>query len=360
MSNFGASLQNYQAPTMPQLGADQIFLKNQLQQLSKSINLLVTQFKQLESEVTTNSGAVTNVPAGDVIGNATGSTATAAPVTPKIARSSALLNIESVTNVGDTNYTILATDRVVNSTLNFTAPRTWTLPAVSSVNPGTRLTIIGIGANGANTGTLAAAGLDQIYDVVANTVGASLVFRSFNSFDLVSMTIGGTSYWCIQYWGAQAAGRNYVFVNLNGTNVTGIANNVTTKVPLNNKVADPDGVFDAVTNHRFTPNVAGKYLIAGAVGFATTGATPPLIFEAASAIFKNGASLVNGMDWAGGTSTSGMNYGVAPVTAIVQMNGSTDYIELYVYINYFGATANVAGILGANADTYLTATWIGP
>ena len=51
-----------------------------------------------------------------------------------------------------------------------------------------------------------------------------------------------------------------VFLNVN-TNTT---NDVFTKVPFNTKVFDIENCFDAATNFRFTPNVAGYYQINGA------------------------------------------------------------------------------------------------
>jgi hypothetical protein len=54
----------------------------------------------------------------------------------KAARSSTGANVESGTGHGNSDYTILSTDRWVYTNAAFTAPRTWTLPAASSVNAG--------------------------------------------------------------------------------------------------------------------------------------------------------------------------------------------------------------------------------
>jgi hypothetical protein len=49
MASLGSKLQNYQVPSLPQLpGGDPIFWRQQLQNLSKSINLLVKQFQALD------------------------------------------------------------------------------------------------------------------------------------------------------------------------------------------------------------------------------------------------------------------------------------------------------------------------
>jgi hypothetical protein len=52
------------------------------------------------------------------------------------ARAAAGLNIDSFTGHGDSNYTILATDRTVGTNAAFTSSHTWTLPIANTVNPG--------------------------------------------------------------------------------------------------------------------------------------------------------------------------------------------------------------------------------
>lgn len=48
---------------------------------------------------------------------------------------------QDVVLVGNTNYSILNTDRVVSTSANFSAARTWTLPPAAQVNPGQPITI---------------------------------------------------------------------------------------------------------------------------------------------------------------------------------------------------------------------------
>lgn len=88
-----------------------------------------------------------------------------------------------------------------------------------------------------------------------------------------------------------------------------------TKVPLQTKDYDVSGAFDTV-NGRFQPAVAGYYLIAGQTQM-------PAAASCSSAIYRNGIAVANG-GW--GTSIYG-----SPVTAVVYLNGTTDYVELYAY-----------------------------
>lgn len=51
------------------------------------------------------------------------------------------LLIDSITFHGNTNYNILTTDKTVATNAALTAPRTWTLPAANSVNPGYEISV---------------------------------------------------------------------------------------------------------------------------------------------------------------------------------------------------------------------------
>jgi len=80
-----------------------------------------------------------------------------------IARRGSLENASSVTSVGDTNYTILPTDKFIAQSAAFTAPRTWTLPLASADNLGQVIYIWHWGSSGTNTLTLAAQGSDTFW-----------------------------------------------------------------------------------------------------------------------------------------------------------------------------------------------------
>jgi hypothetical protein len=90
---------------------------------------------------------------------------------------------------------------------------------------------------------------------------------------------------------------------------------------------------------RFTPTIAGYYQVSGALAVVTT-ATAIFFY-----MYKNGA-LYKNMGGVGGTT------GAASGSALVYLNGSTDYIELY---GYFGTGQNTNAILYA---TYFQAAMI--
>lgn len=115
----------------------------------------------------------------------------------------------------------------------------------------------------------------------------------------------------------------------------------TTKVQLNTERFDTNNNFDNTTNYRFTPTIAGYYQISGAVTYTSAANN----YGAAAIINKNGS------DYAWGTATgTNQMYATAQVSSLIYLNGSTDYIELYVY-NGSGASQTTGGF---SFYTYMT------
>ena len=90
-----------------------------------------------------------------------------------------------------------------------------------------------------------------------------------------------------------------------------------TKVQFNNETFDTNSNFDSSTNYRFTPTVAGYYQI-NAIMSIDAGMTYAQI-----TIYKNG-SLYKRM-----YSRQDQGYS-ANISDVVYLNGSTDYVEIYV------------------------------
>ena len=110
-----------------------------------------------------------------------------------------------------------------------------------------------------------------------------------------------------------------------------------TKVQLNAEDFDTNSNFDSTTNYRFTPTVAGYYQISGSVGL--TGTNTRILCS----IYKNGSAYFRGID-------ASVNISQVNVSGLVYFNGSTDYIELYVY----GAFVGTSDIASGQIYTYLT------
>ena len=94
-----------------------------------------------------------------------------------------------------------------------------------------------------------------------------------------------------------------------------------TKVAFNSEAFDNGSCFDAVTNHRFQPNVEGYYNVSWLVTFKSTGVLSPNTYT--PSLYKNGALLANS-NYANCASTIAALGG----QLLVYMNGSTDYLEV--------------------------------
>ena len=93
-----------------------------------------------------------------------------------------------------------------------------------------------------------------------------------------------------------------------------------TKIQFNTEEFDTNSNYDNATNYRFTPTVAGYYQVNGQ---ATTSG---YLNRVTIYLYKNGASVRGGLSNTGnGTNNESVN-----ICALIYLNGSTDYIELYV------------------------------
>ena len=106
---------------------------------------------------------------------------------------------------------------------------------------------------------------------------------------------------------------------------------------------DTDSAYDNSTNYRFTPQVAGKYLIYAK--FYLDSSSVSAAKQAISNIYKNGSLYSTyQLDFRnnyGGYDNSVMNQ------AIIDMNGSSDYLEAYFQIVVNSGT----GLLAAGTNS---------
>lgn len=108
------------------------------------------------------------------------------------------------------------------------------------------------------------------------------------------------------------------------------------KVSFNTEVYDPGSNYDNVTNFRFTPDQAGIYL----VGVTVRGVLPTGTDGIQAVVAKNGSSVASALSV---QANNTLVHGVTCMT-IVQMNGSTDYLEGFAGVVTGSATTwNVQG-----------------
>lgn len=113
-----------------------------------------------------------------------------------------------------------------------------------------------------------------------------------------------------------------------GATTTTISQNAYTKINFNTEEFDTNSNYDISTS-RFTPTVAGYYQINGGMEFSN-----------AAAAYINVAIFKNGSQFKGGVNSSAAGTYRVYASALVYLNGSTDYVELYGFSNVVGGTTN--------------------
>jgi hypothetical protein len=97
-----------------------------------------------------------------------------------------------------------------------------------------------------------------------------------------------------------------------------LSSNTNTKIQIQTKEFDTNSNYDATTNYRFTPTIAGYYQISGAFQITST------FCGGVVNIYKNGAAFKQGS-----AQNTGSVANAWAVSALIYLNGSTDYVELY-------------------------------
>ena len=130
----------------------------------------------------------------------------------------------------------------------------------------------------------------------------------------------------------------YVSVYRNGDQA--ISDATHTKIQFNVENVDSANAFDSTTNYRFTPQTSGYYFVSANLGTGVT-SDNVVVDKILLTIYKNGSGITGALgirDW----DTVGINYNDQVNTSvIVQMNGSSDYIEAFAYIDVTSGTPRV-------------------
>jgi hypothetical protein len=119
-----------------------------------------------------------------------------------------------------------------------------------------------------------------------------------------------------------------------------VSEDTQTKVQCNSEVFDTAGAYDNSSNYRFTPQVAGKYYVYGAVNM-NCNAVSSLKF---CYLFtkKNGSDTIHYSQSDHRDNYAGYNLTVE-VGGVIDMNGSSDYVELWGLISTNNSTEEFAG-----------------
>lgn len=134
---------------------------------------------------------------------------------------------------------------------------------------------------------------------------------------------------------SNVAGNGPVFMVTTSASQSIPHNVADTKLIFQTEVYDTAACFDNVTNYRFTPNVAGFYQVN--VGVEWSG-TSGRIYLSQLQIRKNNVIYVSN---ARSITQNTGNQEQQHLTALVYLNGSTDYLEAFMYQNDFTGSAAV-------------------
>jgi len=142
-----------------------------------------------------------------------------------------------------------------------------------------------------------------------NPAGGSLNLVSADGASDLTVTFPATT------GTAMVSGNMPAFSAYNTSNQS-VADSTYTKTTLGTEEFDTNNNF---ASGRFTPTVAGYYQINGSIYTGTSSITRAIAY-----LYKNGSPYKRGTDLTVGNSVN--------VSAVVYLNGSTDYVELWGYV----------------------------
>jgi len=173
-----------------------------------------------------------------------------------------------------------------------------------------------------------------------------------NTIDTISgstnLTLGGTNATDITIPSGVTITNNGTQSGFGGTNTPAfeaykdgasqsLSDDVWTKMTLPSETYDTDNAFDSSTNYRFTPQTAGKYFFYAKSKLQVS--TYNDLRHGFVKFYKNGSAVnITEVSFAPYGDTTGGTL-VSPFTsAVIDMNGSTDYVEAYIRIDGLNST----------------------
>jgi len=133
------------------------------------------------------------------------------------------------------------------------------------------------------------------------------------------------------------SGQNYPAFEAYLSSNQSISNNTLTKIQFDTEIFDSDSMYDNSTNYRFTPTTAGKYFVYSCVMVSQSSNQ---LEKTRNIIFKNGSEYKR-LDFDVGGSGTAESI-VVTNNAIIDFNGSSDYVEIYA-LAFTTGTTNIQG-----------------
>jgi hypothetical protein len=124
-----------------------------------------------------------------------------------------------------------------------------------------------------------------------------------------------------------------------------ISSNTITKVQCNTEIFDTASAYDNSSNYRFTPQTSGKYFFYSVMQMSCSSNNE--LQDVRAYFYKNG-SLYKEAKFDPNDSTKEATI-IITLNAVIDMNGSSDYVELFSFIEPGSGTPRVIG--GSNKQT---------
>ena len=277
--------------------------------------------------IATQSASAVAITGGTIDGASVGGTTPAAGAFTTLSASGAATLSSTLAVTGDVavntnkfNITASSGNTTIAGTLNVTGTITGPGSGISALNASSlssgTVAVARLGSSGTASSTTFLRGDNSWAAPTGGTLAALTDVSLSSPTSNQILSYNGTA-WTNSAVGSLVAGvaGPSFFVHKNGTNQT-VTNNVTTLLTWSTETFDTNNNF---ASNRFTPTVAGKYLISLSV-FCTGTGNYCLAY-----IYKNGSAIAIGQI----QNTSTWNDVTATATAVVDMNGSSDYLEGY-------------------------------
>jgi len=125
-----------------------------------------------------------------------------------------------------------------------------------------------------------------------------------------------------------------------------LSNDTSTKLNINSEIYDSGGCYDNSSNYRFTPTTAGKYYVYGSIYYQGSATDNVKNFQTQ---LKKNASTIK-VSYLGNPNEP-FQSGCIMSACVTDMNGSSDYLELFGFTEFSTGTVSVK----SRVDTYFGA-----
>lgn len=202
----------------------------------------------------------------------------------------------------------------------------------------------------ANPSTIVGSTLSGVTIVASTSSGMTVIGATLSGATIIGGTLSGSTLVGVSVNSGSTiniyALPSEQQIRVNRASGQSVNSGADTKVQHTVEASDVSGVFDNAVNYRMTPTISGTYFAIGSALFINMDDNE----MCESKIWKNGSEYAFKRDSIAGT---GIDRTVI-CSAMVAMNGTTDYLEHYCYHNH-GSARNV----GAGAtDTFFHVTRI--